>query len=246
MTWALALLLCASPADDLKKADKLAVAARSAEGEQRKRAVAKALDAYAALIRERPKDRRWVPRIRRKRASLLKGEGRIPEALAEHDRIYAGRSRRRDRARALYDGARLLPPEQSEKRFRRVLKEFSDVTSQCAKAALERGKALEKLGRSAEAERAYRYVTERCRDEAKQAVEAYDRLALLEIARGRAKEAQRWLRACVRRYIKRASRGDRYGAFLSRLLGDMKAPKRLTEALAEPVPGGAQGGGDGG
>ena len=228
----LVVVLLGSPEDELKKADALAAAAKAAEGQARKKAVEKALDAYAAVILARPKDRRLVPRVRRKRASLLKGEGRIGEALAEHDAIYNGRARRRDKARALYEGARLLPPEQSEKRLRRALREFKDITSVTAKASLERGRVLERLKRPRDAERAYRYVFERCADEAKQAVEAYDRLALLCIAGGDGKQAQAWLRACVKKYVKRASRGDKYGAFLSRLLGDMKAPRKLTEALA--------------
>jgi tetratricopeptide (TPR) repeat protein len=147
--------------------------------------------------------------------------------LAEYDAIVNGRARRKEKARALYEGARLLPPEQSEKRLRRTLEEYRDVESVAARASLQRGRVLERLRRGKEAEQAYRYVIERCAGEARQAVEAYDRLALMLIARGDARAAQAWLRRCVRKYEKRASRGDRYGAFLSRLLGDMKAPRKL-------------------
>lgn len=238
---ALLIVLLLGPAGEqaLKKADATAAAAK-AEIEPRRRAAAieTALKAYAAVIKQHPKDRRLVPRVRRRRASLLKKEGRLREALEEQDRIVAGRSRRKDRARAIYDGARLLEkmgylPEASA-RYKRAADDFPDVDGTRAKAVLARGRLLERLGKEEQAVAAYRLVIKKCGDrEAEQVVEAYDRLALLEIRNGRTKEAKRWIYACVRRYQRRAARGDKRGAYLSRLLGDMASPLALTKALGE-------------
>lgn len=231
----LLVVLLAMPEDEtaLKQADHLAAQARETKGEGRAVLVEKALAAYAALIDAHPKDRKRVPLLRRRRASLLKREGRSKEALAEHDLILAGRSRRKDRARALYDGALLIGPEAALRRLRRVREEFSDIIHVRAKASLQCGRLLERRKKPREARQAYRDVIDRCRDEAKLVIEAYDRMALLAISEKQPRVAWEWLRACVRRYEKRASRGDRYGAFLSRLLGDMRAPHKLAEAMAE-------------
>lgn len=232
----LLLLLAPSPEElnkGLEEADKLAAQARVLEDDARKKGVAKALKAYDALIALRPKDRRFVPRVRRRKASLLKREKRIEEALAEYDKILTGRARRKEKARALYEGARLLPPKPAIKRLQRALAEYRDITANAAKSSLLLGKTYERLKRVSDAERAYRYVIDRCADEAKEAITAYDRLALLCIAHREPEQARRWLRTCVRRFEKRASRGDKYGGYISRLLGDMRAPRKLTEALAD-------------
>jgi len=231
------ILLCGPAGEEaLKQADAAASVAKS-EPDPRRRAVAieAALNAYASVIEQHPKDRRLVPRVRRRRASLLKKEGRLREALEEHDRVLSGRSRRKDRAKALYDGAKLLEKmerlKEASDRYKRAAEEFPDVDGTRAKAVLARGRVLERLGNDEQAVRAYRFVIKKCGDEAQQAVEAYDRLALLEIRRGRTREAKRWIYACVRRYERRAARGDKRGAYLSRLLGDMRSPLALTKAL---------------
>ena len=126
MSIALVLLLLGPPADPaLDAADALAARARAEiDAGKRAAAVEVALQAYAALVAARPKDRRFVPLVRRRRASLLKREKRYAEALAEHDAIVAGRSRRKDRARALFDGAALLErldkPEEAAARYART------------------------------------------------------------------------------------------------------------------------------
>ena len=74
-------------------------------------------------------------------------------------------------------------------------------------------------------------MVEKCRDEAEAVIAAYDALALLAIAGKDVREAHRWLRECRGRFEKRAARGDRYGAFVSRLLAGMKAPAALARAM---------------
>ncbi|MHC4224688.1 MAG: tetratricopeptide repeat protein [Planctomycetota bacterium] len=240
MTVVFLLVLLASPEEEVKRADALAARAGTLEGKERVRAVDQALEAYLSILKRHPKDRRLVPRLRRRRATLLKKEGRVKEALGEQDAIVRGRARRKDKARALYDGATLLERAKdfhnAEQRLRRALEEYPDITATRAKASLARGRVLEAMGRPKEAQKAYRYVVERCWDKAKEAISAYDALALLATREGRLDQARRWLKACTARYEKRASRGDRYGAFLSRRLGAMKAPRELA-GLKEPTGG---------
>ena len=238
MIWML-LLLGTTPAEldeGVKKADALAARAGTIpadkQPDEHRKAVDSALRAYDALIAKKPKDRRFVPRVRRRKATLLKREKRLSEALAEYEAIVSGRARRRDKARANYEAARLLPPKLACKRLAAVMSGYPDLTSVVAQAGVLRGRLLEGLQLLVDAERAYRFVIDRCADEPKYAIDAYDRLALLCIACGDSVHARTWLRACVRRYVKRASRGDRYGAYLSRLLGDMRAPRALNEAAA--------------
>ena len=212
MTALLAAMLLSTPVEEaLAKADALAAAAKAAPPEQQAKAVDEALAAYDRVIEMRPK-----------------------EALAEHDRIVAGRARRKDKARALLDGALLLEKggdfAAAEARLARVLHEYGDDVRACAESALVRGRVLEKMARPEEAAKSYRFIVEKCRDEAEAVISAYDALALLAIARKDVREAQRWLRECRDRYEKRATRGDRYGAFVSRLLGEMKAPQALAQA----------------
>ncbi|MEM8883828.1 MAG: hypothetical protein AAGD14_07165 [Planctomycetota bacterium] len=187
-----------------------------------------ALAAWDALIRASGKDRKQLPRARRGRAGVLRAAGRWKEALAEHDRIVEGRARRRDRARALFDGARLLQrmeqPKAAIPRLARLREDYGDEVRLCAQAALLQGELLVSVGSVRKGERAFRFVVEKCRDEDKQVILAYDQLALLELARGRRKAAQRWLERCRKRYEKRAARDDRKGRFLARQLGAMKAP----------------------
>jgi len=236
---AIVLLLLASPVEDaLAKADALARVAKAAPPDRQPQAIDEALAAYDRVIALRPKDLKLVPRVRRARAALLKSAGRPQAVLAEYDRIVQGPARRRDRARALYDGALLLEKGGdfggAEARLRRAVEEYGDQVRTRALAALARGRVLEKMARPREAERCYRFVVEKCRDETKAAVAAYDALALLAIARKDARAAHRWLRACRDRYEKRATRGDRYGAFVGRLLSDMKAPAALARLAAAP------------
>lgn len=235
MTALLVLLLLSTPVEEaLAKADALAAAAKATPPEQQAKAVDEALAAYDRVIAMRPKDEKLVPRVRRRRATLLKLAGRPKEALAEHDRIVSGRARRKDKARALLDGALLLEKggdfAAAEARLARVLDEYGDDVRACAESALVRGRVLEKMARPEEAAKSYRFIVEKCRDEAEAVISAYDALALLAIARKDVREAQRWLRECRDRYEKRATRGDRYGAFVSRLLGGMKAPQALAQA----------------
>jgi tetratricopeptide (TPR) repeat protein len=165
---ALVLLFLLPAAPTLEEADRLAAQARALdEGPQRSRAVDQALAAYAALIEKNPKDLKLVPRLRRRRAALLKHAGRPRAALAEYDAIVSGRARRKDKARALYDGARLLERAGdyggAEKRLRRAIDDYGDVVRTRAKAALLLGQVFEKMARPREAERAYKYVVARCR-----------------------------------------------------------------------------------
>ena len=236
MSGLLAVLLLASPVEEaLAKADALAAAARAAPPEAQGKAVDEALAAYDRVIALRPKDEKLVPRVRRRRATLLRLAGRPKEALAEHDRIVSGRARREDKARALYDGAMLLEKgadfAAAEARLARVLEEHKDDVRACAQAALARGRVLERMARPEDAKRSYRFVVEKCRDEAEAAISAYDALALLAIAEKDTRAAQRWLRECRDRFERRATRGDRYGAFVSRLLAGMKAPAALARAM---------------
>ncbi|HEX5138436.1 MAG TPA: hypothetical protein VFY93_15790 [Planctomycetota bacterium] len=231
-------LLLATPAEEaLEKADKLAAAARAAPLDRQAKAVDEALAAYDAVIAMRPKDEKLVPRVRRRRASLLRIAGRPKEAIAEYDRILDGRARRKDKARALRDAAALLERggdfAAAEARLARVLDEYGDDIRACAAAGLARGRVLEKMARPADAAKCYRFVVEKCRDEAEAMIASYDALALLAIARKDLAEAEGWLRSCRKQFEKRATRGDRYGAFVSRLLGSMKAPAALAKARTE-------------
>ena len=229
-------LVPAAPAPAVKplaEADALAARARATKGDRKDSAVSKALAAYASLLRTHAKDRRLVPRIHRRRASLLKHAGRWIEALREYDTVLSGRADRMDRARALLDGAKVLEKlgrlGEAELRLHEVVRRYRDVGRTRAMAALLRGKILEGLRRDADAVRSYRVVVEECRFEEKVAIEAYDALALHAIARGRARDARRWLAACEKRYGKRAARGDKKGAFLGRQLAGMKAPAALAQ-----------------
>jgi tetratricopeptide (TPR) repeat protein len=233
----LSLLICAGTDQALAAADALAKQARAAEDPAEKQKQAeRALDAYAAVIEERPKDLKLVPRVRRRRASLLRHLGRTGAALREYDAIVDGRARRKDKARALVDGAKLLERAGdlagAEKRLARVLDDYRSIVRTRADAAWRRGRVLESMGREREAERAYRFVVEKCRDQVKPAIAAYDALALLAVRAGDFRRAQRWLRRCRAEYEKRAARSDRFGAYVGRLLGDMKAPRELGKAQA--------------
>jgi len=244
LVWALLVAAPPGPAMTLERADLLAATARAERVVARKaRAVATALAAYDALIAARPKDRKLVPRLRRRRAGLLVHAKRLRAALTEHDRTLLGPARRKDRARALHDGAvllaRLKEPDEAEARYARVLDEYPDIVRMRAQASLARGRIRQAQGDPKGAERCFRHVVEKCRDETKAVIGAYDALALLEIERGRCDHARRWLERCTRRYAKQATRDDRTGRFVARLLGEMKAPA----ALAAPdSKGGAAGG----
>lgn len=232
MSFLVAFLLVATPVDEaLAEADALATAAKAAPPEAQAKAIEQALAAYDRVIALRPKDEKLVPKVRRRRAGLLRLAGRPKEALAEYDRIVDGRARRGDKARALREGASLLEKggdfAAAEARFARVLDEHGDDVRECAEAAVARGRVLEKMARPLDAARSYRFVVEKCRDEAEAVILSYDALALLALARDDHKEAHRWLRECRARFEKRASRGDRYGAFVGRLLGEMRAPAAL-------------------
>jgi len=218
----------------LAEADKLAALARAAAPESRDAAVGKALAAYEALLAAHAKDQKFSPRVRRHRATLFKAIGRPLDALAEHDAIIGGRARRKDKARALCDGASLLVQggdlHAAEKRLARAIDDYGDVANVRAEASLERGRLLRRTGRVRDAVACWRHVVERCREEEKLAIEAYDELALLAIDEGDAREARRWLGACTDAFAKRAARDDKQGKFLSRQLGAMKAPQRLLDA----------------
>ena len=229
----LLLLLALAPAG-LDEADALAARARALEGDAKQAAVAKAMAAYDAVLARVARDRRLAPRVRRRRASLLKSAGRTREALAEHDAIVAGRSRRADKARALVDGARLLADrEKAVARLGRAIDRYPDEARTRAVAARLRGALLEDLGRPDDAARSYRLVVEKCRFEEKEAIAAFDALALLELERGRPAAARRWIERCLRAYEKRAARADGKGLFLGRQLGAMKAPAALARAESE-------------
>jgi len=237
MVGVLLLIVLAPGSMSMESADALAAVARATRGDGKDAAVSKALDAYAKLLVSRAKDRRLVPRLHRRRASLLRHAGKLDAALHEQDTILKGKADRRDRARALLDGAKLLESlgrlDRAELRLREAVDRYRDATRTCALAALRRGAILEKLKREREALRCYRFVVEKCRFEEKVAIEAYDALALHAVARQRPRDARRWLRACVRRYGKRAARGDKKGAFLGRQLGAMKAPAALAKLEVE-------------
>jgi len=238
----LAALAAAVRADDLAealaRADAASAAARAEpDPPKRAKAVDAALAAYDALLAERPKDPETVPRIRRRRATLLAAGGRPAEAMAEHDRILAGPSSRRDRARALLDGARLLQRGSdfhgAERRAARVVDEYGDELELGARAWLLRGDCNRSMARLREAEACYRRVVDRFGDEAEACIASFDALAILEIEARRPDGARRWLKACAEKFEKRAARGDRYGAMVGRLLGEMKAPSMLGGGPAE-------------
>jgi hypothetical protein len=229
LIWFLLLLL----PTEWETADALAARARVAKGDAKQRAVAAALAAYDRLRIRYAKDRKLLPRVRRRRAAVLKNAGRLAEALAEHDAIVNGRARRRDKARALLDGARLLKGNNAIARLDLALDRYADLVR--AEAALRRGALLAKLDRLDEAERSYRVVVEKCRGDEKEAIAAFDALALLELRRGRPDRARRWVRFCFATYEKRAARGDKKGAFLGRQLGAMKAPAALAKAVKPQV-----------
>jgi tetratricopeptide (TPR) repeat protein len=228
------LLLAAPVEEALEKADALAAAARAAPADRQAKAVDEALAAYDRVIALRPKDQKLVPLVRRRRATLLRLAGRPAEALAEYDRIVDGRARRKDKARALRDAAALLEKggdfAAAEARLARVLDEYGDDVRERAEAAFRRGAVLQKMARPADAAKSYRFVVEECRDEAEAVIASYDALALLAIEGNDFGEAQRWLRECRDRFEKRAARGDRYGAFVGRLLAGMRAPAALARA----------------
>jgi tetratricopeptide (TPR) repeat protein len=218
--------------ETLARADALAAACRAErEPAPRARAADAALRAYDAVIALRPKDPEVVPRVRRRRASLLAALGRPADALREHDRILEGPGSRSDRARALLDGASLLRRANdfhgAERRCARLLEAYCDEAELCARATLFRGECLLATGRTKEAEACFRGVVDRHAEEVAPCIAAYDALALLEIEAGRPERARAWLRACAERFEKHAARGDRYGAMVGRLLGEMKAPGRL-------------------
>ena len=178
--------------------------------------------------------------MRRRRAALLGSVGKISEAVGEHDAIIEGRASRYDRARALLDGAVLLERAgdraKAAKRCARARERYGDEDSIAARAALLQGRCFEKMMKPKVAARIYREVTQRHREvtqrhrhRVKEAVEAYDRLALLALATKDTRRARRWLAACMDRYEKKAMRKDRFGRYVARLLGDMKAPGRLNE-----------------
>ncbi len=237
ITMALAGLLAAPVAEELKRVDVRADLARAMDpGPARDRAVDDALAAYRALLDRHERDLKLAPRLRRRRASLLKRVGRIEEAVAEHDRIVSGRGRRKDKARALYDAAELLRrlklPDQAERRLAKALEDYRDIANVRAKALLARGEILREAGKTKQARRAWEELVRRCSDEAKTAIAGYDALAMLALDEGDPRRARRWLERCVRCYGKRAGKPDRYGAFLSRQLGEMRAPARLAEVEA--------------
>ena len=229
-----------SPAHPLEAADSLAARARAIKGKTeeneraRSAAIQAALDAYAGALRNHAKDVKLAPKIHRRRAALLVSAGRLPEALAEHDAIPKGRARRRDCARALFEGAavleRMKQPAAAVARLSQVLGRYSDVSRMRARAALRKGVLLEAMGRPKAAGESYRLVVKKCRAQEKEAIEAFDALAVLALRSGKRKQAQRWIDACLRTYSKRAVRGDKKGAFLGRQLGAMKAPVMLAKA----------------
>jgi tetratricopeptide (TPR) repeat protein len=251
MSAILVLLLLGAPVDEaLAKADALAAAAKAAPPERQAAAVDGALAAYDRVIALRPKDLKLVPRVRRRRVTLLRLVGRPKDALQELDRIVEGPARRKDKARALREGAALLEKggdfAAAEARLARALDEYGDDVRERAKSALARGRVLERMARPSDAAKSYRFVLEKCRDEAESVIAAYDALALMAIAARDLRAAQRWLRECRDRFEKRATRGDRYGAMVGRLLAGMKAPVALAKAMAEGAdspPGGKGGGG---
>jgi len=246
----LAALLLAAPAiagssldAAIGAADKLAPQARALPQEPpepKKSAVDSALKAYAAIIARRPKDAKLVPRIRRRRASLLKHAGRTNEALQEYDAILKGRARRKDRAKAHLEAAKLLERkgdlQSADRRLKAAIEDYRDIVRVRAQAALARGRIQQALGHVKLAERCYRHVIGKCRDQAKAAIEAYDALALMAIAKNDAKHAARWLKRCAARYEKQATRKDKYGAMIARLLAGMKAPAALAQAQSAPPP----------
>ena len=225
-------------AAELEKIDVQADLARVMEpGPLRAAAVDKVLAAYEAMLERHAKDLKLVPRLRRRRAGLLRRVGRLQEAAAEHDRIAEGRARRKDKARALYDAAvlmrRLERPKEAERRLARALSDYKDIAGVRAKALLARGEILRDAGNPREARRTWEVLVRRCRVEAKSAIAGYDALALLALDEKVTRRARRWLDRCVRCYGKRAGKPDRCGAFLSRQLGEMKAPARLAEVEAK-------------
>ena len=226
----------------LKDADFLAAQARQERGAAKDAACSRALEAFAEILRLKPKDYRLAARVRRRRASLLRSAGRMREALAEQDAIVEGKARRKDRARALYDGALLLralgDAAGTERRLNQVLERYRDIQPIRAKTLMERGDLMMERGRPDYARAAWREVVDKCPDEEKQAIAAFDRLALQAVDEGDTRRARRWLQRCVETYGKRAARGDRTGAFLSRQLGAMRAPARLAEATARKKSGG--------
>lgn len=245
--WAI-LLACAPDPDApreatlLESADLLAARARAVKGYSDERvsarnvAVQAALGAYERAFRMHHKDAKLAPKIRRSRASLLVSARRYPEALAEHDAIVKGRGRRKDRARALFDGAvvleRMKQLEPAIARLTSALDRYPDVSRMRARSALRKGSLLEKVGRPDAARDAYRLVVKKCRAQEKEAIEAFDALAVLELRSENVKQAQRWVDACLKTYAKRATRGDKKGAFLGRQIGEMKAPAMIARAAA--------------
>ena len=244
MEVSLLLFVCAltvgSPFDEaLVAADALAAQARAVPAEDKTKgaAVQCALDAYGALLREKGKDPKLGPRLRRRRASLLKHAGRSVDALAEYDAIVNGRARRKDRARALVDGGKLLERSLDHvgaaARYRRAAEDYRDIVRVRAEATVRWGRMLEMFAKPKGAARCYRLVIDKCGDQAEWVIASYDALALMAVRASEPGRARRWLSRCVARFEKRAARGDKYGAFVARLLGAMKAPAALAAAGAK-------------
>ncbi len=222
----------------IEEADALAAKARAEQDEARKKkAVREALAAYRRIIDDRPKDQKLVPRVRRRRASLLKHAGRVCDALHEYTLIVQGRARRKDKARALRDLGKLLERAgdlpRAERYLKRALEDYSDQVRIRAECLLLLGKVKEQQNRPDVARTAYQLVIKKCKDHVKPAIEAYDRLALIELRAGRPDRARKWLRRCTNQYEKRATRDDKFGRYVANLLGKMKSPRAIAKAELE-------------
>ena len=199
---------------ELDEIDRWASEARAEKDPQRKRTLMRrALDAYEERIALRPKDRKLVPRLRRKRAGLLKACGEHERALAEYQRLADGPSRRKDRARAWREAGelavRMNQTAAARTYLRRVLDDYGDIVAERARALLALGALHEKAGEHKQATRCWKAILDRCRDEVKEVVGAYDRLALQAIRAGDPKTARRWLERCTKRFEKRATKRRR-------------------------------------
>ncbi|MEE8106179.1 MAG: hypothetical protein V3T86_11655 [Planctomycetota bacterium] len=243
-------LLAATPQEDaMDAARELARAASAAPEETRAVLFQKTLDAYGAILKRWPKDRELIPKVRRRRAKVLQQLGKVREAIAEHDAVVTGRFSRYDRARALLEGAKIADKagqaHVAALRCKQARERFGDEGSIISKALLLEAACFQKMSRPKQATRLYAELVDKHSDRAKEAVAAYDALALMEIDAGRLDRARRWLRRCAKRYEKRAARGDRWGLHVGRLLGDMKAPRALAEkSNASRKPCDADAGGD--
>jgi len=228
------LLVAATPQESaMDAARELARAASAAPEETRAVLFQKTLDAYGAILERWPKDRKLIPKVRRRRAKLFQELGKVRDAIAEHDEVVNGRFSRYDRARALLEGAKIADKAgqayAAALRCKQARERFGDEGSIVSKALLLEASCFEKMSRPKRAARLYAELVDKHSDRAKEAVAAYDALALMEIRAGRFDRARRWLRRCTKRYEKRAARCDRWGLHVGRLLGDMKAPRTLAE-----------------